>query len=41
MSKYFSMSCFKAIDTKEFNLNIPVIVQNDVFSKSILNILKN
>ena len=41
MSKFFPTSGFKWIDIKEFDLNIPAIVQQDAFSKLILNILKS
>ena len=41
MSKFLPTTRFKWIDSKDFDLiNIPAIVQKDVFSKSILNIQK-
>ena len=41
MSKFLPTSGFKWIDPKKFNLNTTAIVQKLVFSKLILNILKN
>ena len=42
MSKFLPANGFKWIDPKEFHLNnIQAIVQKDVFSNLILNILKN
>ena len=41
MSKFLPTNGFKWIDPKKFNLNTTIIVQKVVFSKLILNILKN
>ena len=41
VSKFLLTSGLNWIDPKEFDLNILAIVQKDVFSKLILNILKN
>ena len=40
MSKFLPTTGFKWIDSKEFDLNIAAIFENNVFLKLILNILK-